>query len=214
MPNWLDTLRQKAEEVFPESKKIEIPLFPLNSVLFPGGLLRLKVFEARYLDMASACLNNKTPFGACLISADQEAGISASPHEIGTTAHITEADMSQANTLMLKVHGRHRFRILSCSTQSNGLLNATVELFDESENPEMTAVQQDLLPLLKQIIDDLGVDKVAKPYVFDSAVWVGYRLAEALPIQPLAKQKLLELDDPIARLEIIHAYLTQHRLVK
>ena len=214
MANVLDTLRQKTEKALPERKKIDLPLFPLSSVLFPGGLLRIKVFEARYLEMASACLSNKTPFGVCLISSSQEVGASAIPHEVGTTACITEVDRSQPDPLVLKIQGQHRFRILSSVVQADGLLNATVELFDETESREMSAVHQELLPLLKQIIGDLGADKVAKPYAFDDANWVSYRLTEVLPIQPLAKQKLLELDDPIARLEIIHAYLTQHQLVK
>ena len=111
-----------------ESTEIDIPLFPLGGVLFPGGVLSLKVFEQRYLDMAATCMKDKAPFGICLISSGREVGESAVPHRVGTLAHIDQADMPQLGILMLTVRGGRRFRILSTSTRPDGLLRAQVEL--------------------------------------------------------------------------------------
>ena len=87
-------------------------------------------------------------------------------------------------------------------------------LLDEVEGCAIPAAHQSLLPLLKRIVSDLGPDKMPEPHAFDDAAWVGYRLTEILPVQALAKQKLLELDEPISRLEILHTYLAQRELVK
>ncbi len=212
--SWLDMLRKKPAATRPDKVRIEIPLFPLGSVLFPGGTLSLKVFEQRYLDMAAQCLRDRTSFGICLIASGHEVGEPAAPHTVGTLAEITEADMPQLGILKIKVRGGQRFRIVTRAAQHDNLLRATVELLDEVEGFAIPAAHQSLLPLLKRIVSDLGPDKMPEPHAFDDASWVGYRLTEILPVQALAKQKLLELDEPISRLEILHTYLAQHQLVK
>jgi len=212
--SWIGILRSPGEERTPEKARIDIPLFPLGSVLFPGGILSLKVFEQRYLDMVADCLRRKAPFGVCLIATGKEVGEPAIPHAIGTLAHIGEAEMPQLGILMLKVRGDRRFRIVTSTVQSDGLIHATVELFDEIGGCAVPEAQQGLLPLLRKIVSDLGPDKMPEPHAFDDAAWVGYRLTEILPVQALAKQKLLELEDPVSRLEIIHAYLAQRQLVE
>ena len=196
-----------------ESTEIDIPLFPLGGVLFPGGVLSLKVFEQRYLDMAATCMKDKAPFGICLISSGREVGESAVPHRVGTLAHIDQADMPQLGILMLTVRGGRRFRILSTSTRPDGLLRAQVELLAEPARLDVPAAQQGLLPLLQKVAGDLGPEKMPEPHAFDDAAWVGYRLTEIVPVQALAKQKLLELDDPLSRLQILHTYLAQRKLV-
>ena len=211
--SWIDYLRTPADEHIPGRSRIELPLFPLGSVLFPGGVLSLKVFEQRYLDMAAECIRGKLPFGVCLIASGKEVGEPATPHTIGTLAHIDNAEMPQLGILMLKVRGTQRFRILSRKVLADGLLQATVELIDEIEGCVVPDALQGLLPLLRKIVSDLGPEKMPTPHAFDDAAWVGYRLTEILPVQALAKQKLLELEDPVSRLEIIHTYLAQRRLV-
>ena len=211
---WLGLLRQKNEEKVPETVRMDIPIFPLGGVLFPGSILTLKVFEQRYLDMAADCLRRNTPFGICLIASGKEVGEPATPHAVGTLAHVVEADMPQLGIFMLKVRGGNRFRIVSRQLQPDGLLRASVALIDEVEGREIPKEQQGLLPLLKKIVSDLGPDKMPEPHAFDDATWVGYRLTEILPVQVLAKQKLLELDDPVSRLEILYAYLAQRQLVE
>ena len=192
---------------------MEIPIFPLGGVLFPGGVLSLKVFEQRYLDMAAACMKNHAPFGICLIASGKEVGEPAVPHKVGTLAHIDSGDMPQLGILMLEVSGERRFRIISQSVQSDGLIRAQVELLEEPVGIEVPVAQRALLPLLKKVVDDLGTGKIPEPHAFDDAAWVGYRLTEIVPVQALAKQKLLELEDPVSRLEILLTYLSQRKLI-
>lgn len=213
--NWLGRLRKKfSSDVPAEISHLTIPLFTLGSVLFPGGILSLKVFEQRYLDMAADCLRRKTPFGICLIASGKEVGATATPHPVGTLAHVVDADMQQLGILLLKVRGGQRFRIIDSAAQPDGLLRGTVELIDEPMEQAVPDAQQGLVPLLEKIVNDLGPEKMPAPHEFNDATWVGYRLAEILPVKALAKQKLLELDDPVSRLEIIHTYLAQRQLVK
>lgn len=211
--NWLNFLRKESIDVKTGTQTLEIPLFPIGGVLFPGGVLTLKVFEQRYLDMAAACMKNGTPFGVCLIASGKEVGEPAVPHLIGTLATIDQGDMPQLGILMLTLRGGSRFRILSQATQTDGLLRAQVELLPEQERRVIPPAQLGLLPLLKKVSGDLGPEKMPEPHAFDDANWVGYRLTEILPIQALAKQKLLELDDPVSRLEILFTYLAQRKLV-
>ena len=214
--SWLNFLRKGIPAALTEPagpQRFEIALFPLNAVLFPGGVLSLKVFEQRYLDMAAACMKDGTPFGVCLIASGKEVGKTALPHKVGTLAHIDSGDMPQLGILMLEVRGGRRFRIVSQLTWPDGLLRAQVELLDEPARQAVPAAQQSLLPLLQKIAGDLGPAKMPEPHVFDDAAWVGYRLTEVVPVQQLAKQKLLELQDPLSRLEILHTYLAQRKLV-
>lgn len=212
---WPKLRRKPAVETPPPAaERMDISLFPLGAVLFPGGTLSLKVFEQRYLDMTAACMKKKQPFGVCLIARGKEVGEAAVPHRVGTLAHIDDADVPQLGIMMLKLHGGRRFRILSDEIQADGLLRAEVELLDEPVARAIPPAQQGLLPLLMKIVNDLGPEKMPEPHAFDDAAWVGYRLTEILPVQALAKQKLLELEDPVSRLEIIHAYLAQRQLVE
>ena len=218
--SWLNFLK-KETPTMPDApgslQRLEIPLFPLGAVLFPGGVLSLKVFEQRYLDMAAVCMKNGTPFGVCLIASGKEvvekAGQKAVPHKVGTLAHIASGDMPQLGILMLEVRGGRRFRIVSQDTRPDGLLCATVDLLDEPVRQAVPQAQQGLLPLLQKVAGDLGPEKMPEPHAFDDAAWVGYRLTEVVPVQALAKQKLLELEDPLSRLEILHTYLAQRKLV-
>ena len=211
--SWLDFLRRPADLPMQPPPAIEIPIFPLGGVLFPGGVMSLKVFEQRYLDMAAHCMKNETPFGVCLIASGKEVADPATPHPVGTLAHIERGDMEQLGILMLGVRGGRRFRIVSRRQQADGLQYAQVTLLDEPPPRAVPPAQQALLPLLKKIASDLGSDKMPLPHAFDDATWVGYRLTEVVPVQALAKQKLLELDDPISRLEILFTYLAQRKLV-
>lgn len=212
--NLLNFLSKDSSIVAHSPECLSIPIFPLGTVLFPGGALALKVFEQRYLDMAAACMKEGLPFGVCLIARGEEVGGEAQPHLVGTLAHIEQGDMPQLGILMLSVRGGRRFRIISQSRAADGLLRAQVELLDECAAMPVPAAQQGLLPLLMKVVSDLGTGKIPEPHAFNDAAWVGYRLTEIVPVQALAKQKLLELDDPVSRLEILHTYLAQRKLVK
>jgi len=191
---------------------LRIPLFPLNTVLFPGSVLPLKIFEQRYLDMAAACLKENSPFGICLIEAGGEVGEAAVPHTVGTLASIANWEMEQLGILQINAIGGRRFRVIDHEVGSEKLLIATVELLAEAEVP-LPQNRERLLPLLQRVIGDLGPQRMPEPHRYDDAGWVGYRLTEVLPVQNLAKQKLLELDDPLARLEILEKFLDQRKLL-
>jgi len=192
---------------------LRLPLFPLNTVLFPGGVQPLKIFEQRYLDMAAACMKENSPFGICLIAGGNETGKAAEPHAVGTLASIGDWEMEQLGILQITAHGGRRFRIIETRSNADNLLEATVELLAIGEPARVPTERQRLLPLLQRIVNDLGPQRMPEPHRFDDAEWVGYRITEVLPIQNLAKQKLLELDDPLARLEILETFLDQRKLL-
>jgi hypothetical protein len=193
-------------------KSLRVPIFPLNAVLFPGGLLPLRVFEARYMDMTRDCLKRDAPFGVCLIHEGAEVGAPAVPEGIGCLAKILECDMQQLGVLNLKTRGSQRFRILEREASTQGLISADVELIPPDAS---VAVPEKFAPcarLLEMLVADQGKPIFAEPYAFDDAAWVGYRLTEILPVPLLAKQKLLELTDCLARLSILQRFLESRGL--
>ena len=189
-----------------------LPLFPLKTVLFPGGVLPLRVFEPRYMDMVTRCMREHTPFGVCLIAAGEEVGEAAVPHPVGTEALIERWDMEQPGVLELLVRGGRRFRIVDHELERDGLLVGSVCWLEEPPAEPVPAAQAELLPLLRSIVEELG-DRLPPPHDFDDAAWVGARYIELLPIPLLAKQKLLELDDILSRLEILQQFLRDHGLL-
>ena len=207
---WFDFTRSPAGNAV---ETLRVPLFPLNTVLFPGSVLPLKIFEQRYLDMAAACMKSGSPFGICLIDKGSEVGAAAEPHAVGTLATIANWEMEQLGILMITAHGSRRFRIIETSLGANNQLEASVELLAETGPTPLPPERQRLLPLLRRVATDLGNERLPEPHRYDEAEWVGYRITEVLPIQNLAKQKLLELDDPLARLEILEKYLDQRKLL-
>jgi uncharacterized protein len=187
----------------------DLPLFPLHTVLFPGGRLPLRIFEQRYLDMAKACLRDGTPFGVCLIREGHEVletgGPPAAPSLVGCTARIGEWDMPQLGVLQVTAHGGQRFRIRDHAVHSGGLLRGAVELLPEieSEIPEAFRICR---RILERIVDD-HPDLFARPYALDSGLWVSARLAEVLPFPIEMKQELLEMETARERLARLSAVL-------
>ena len=192
----------------------DLAIFPLNAVLFPGGLLPLRVFEQRYMDMAKGCLKDDRPFGVCLIRSGQEVGAPATPEPIGCTARIVEWDMQQLGVLSIKTVGEQRFRIRSAKVTEAGLTTAEVEMLAQEEDSILPAEFEACAALLKAVIDEHGAGLVRLPAQLDSASWVGARLTEILPVPLGAKQKLLELGDAMQRIEILNKFLLQHGLAR
>lgn len=191
----------------------QLPLFPLQTVLFPGSVLPLHVFEARYMDLATRCLKDGTVFGVNLIAEGAEVGATAIPHAVGVSARITDWDMPQPGVLNIVTRGERRYRILRTETGANGLLLGEVAWLAE---PPPAPVPEDctsLVTLLRAIVEDAGEMRLPPPHDFGDAGWVGMRYAELLPIPALAKQSLLELDDARGRLEIIRKFLEQRGLL-
>ncbi len=190
----------------------DVAIFPLNAVLFPGGILPLRIFEQRYMDMAAACMRNDQPFGICLIKSGKEVGVPATPEEVGCTTRIVEWEMQQLGLLSVKTRGEQRFRIRESGVTASGLTRATIEFLPDDEDTQLGDEFPACSKLLKAVIDQHGSQIVSEPMEFESASWVGARLAEILPVPLAAKQKLLELQDARQRIEILDKFLKQHRL--
>ena len=193
---------------------LNVPIFPLNTVLFPGGLLPLRVFEARYMDMARDCLKRDAPFGVCLIREGSEVGAPAVPEGIGCLAKIIECDMQQQGILNVRTQGGQRFRILERRTGAQGLTSADIELIPAEADAAVPAEFGACVRLLEMVVADQGRAVFAEPHAYNDAAWVGYRLAEILPVPLAAKQRLLELSDSVARLSILQRYLEGQGLAK
>jgi hypothetical protein len=178
----------------------EIPLFPLNTVLFPGGPLPLRIFETRYVDMVRHCMRSGSAFGVVLIRAGGEVGNVARTADIGTTARIVDFSQLPDRLLGISCLGEKRFRILRRWRQEDGLNVGEVEWLPAAPAEPLTADTQFLSDLLRRVLPELGEMYAQVPRHFDDADWVGARLAEILPLSLGDKQALLELDDPTARL--------------
>jgi Lon protease-like protein len=190
----------------------DIPLFPLNVVLFPGGLLPLRIFEQRYMEMAKDCLRLGIPFGVCLIRAGREVGEPAEPEEVGCMARIVAWDMQQLGLLLVTAQGERRFRILERRVEPGGLTRAKVEMLPEEDDAPVPDEYRACSGILQRVVEEHGAKLFAEPHRFDSAAWVGARLTEILPVPLAAKQKLMELDDALQRVEILYKFLQQHKL--
>lgn len=189
--------------------RTETPLFPLGTVLFPGGLLPLKIFEQRYLEMAKACLRDGTPFGVCLIREGSEVGTPATHEELGCLARITQWDMQQLGLLQLVAQGGERFRVRATRIRTDGLILADVDLIAEEADEPMPEKYGACRQLLERIVAEHGERLFARPFQLDSSAWVATRLAEILPLPVAARQNLLELDGSLQRLEIIQRLLVE-----
>jgi hypothetical protein len=183
-------------------------------VLFPGGLLPLRVFEARYMDMTRDCLKRDAPFGVCLIREGSEVGAPAVSERIGCLAKILDCDMQQQGILNLRTRGGERFRILEQRTGAQGLTTADVELIAPEASIAVPAEFAPCARLLEMVVADQGKAIFAEPHAFNDASWVGYRLAEILPVPLIAKQKLLELTDSLSRLSILQRFLESRGLAE
>ncbi len=190
---------------------MNLPLFPLQTVLFPGGLLRLKVFEARYLDMVADRMRQQAPFGICLIKSGREVGEAAIPEAVGTVGHIAEADMDTPGIMLLTVTGGLRFVVEETSVGRDLLLSGQVRIKDDEPLrpvPSHCRPARDFLVALASRLPDTGIGEIP-----DDASWIGFRLAELLPLKAEARQAMLEMNDGVARLEILQAFLHRNQLI-
>ena len=183
----------------------DIPLFPLNAVLFPGGPLSLRIFERRYLDLVRDCTRNGSGFGVCLILQGREAGEPAVPAAVGTFARIVDFYTLEDGLLGIRASGGARFRVERSRVRDNGLAHGEVQFWPD----EPTVAVPPEYGLLATILERL-LDKLKSPFErasLDDASWVGFRLAEALPLENRERQHLLQMIDPLERLGQITEYL-------
>lgn len=189
---------------------MRVPLFPLNTVLFPGGPLPLRIFEARYIDMIGERMRSDAPFGVVLICEGQETG-PASTYDVGTLARITDWYQGSDGLLGVTAVGEHRFRITSVEKQPDGLIVAEVVVLPDEESLPLPEEFAGMANILAGVLDDLGRLYESLERHYDDASWVTYRFVEILPIDLDQKQACLETNDPAARLRIVDALLDNVR---
>src|SRR4051812_8804177 len=184
-----------------------VPIFPLNTVLFPGGLLPLKIFEVRYIDMARDCLREGKRFGVCLIREGSEVGTPAVPFDIGCLARIIECDVEELGVLKVRIEGVERFRLLSTDVNRQGLILGETEPLMAEATVTDTQGLAECADFLRKVIPAIGPDRFGVPLRYEDASWVGFRLAEILPLRNDVRQKLLEVTDAALRVGILHRFL-------
>lgn len=178
------------------------PLFPLSTVLFPGGPLPLRIFEARYVDMVRLCMRQHRPFGVVLIRAGSEVGARSASElsTVGTMARIVDFNSMPDGLLGISCMGERKFSIQKHWQQADGLHVGDVAFVAPEERVDLPGEFLHLGEVLRKVLPELGELYANVPKHFADASWVGCRLAEILPISLAEKQYCLELDDPIARL--------------
>ena len=179
-----------------------LPLFPLHTVLLPGASLALRVFERRYLDMVRDCGRNGQGFGVCLILEGGEAGVPALPAAFGTEGVVEDFGTDGGGLLILQVRGARRFHVKRTRVRDNGLITAEVTWFDPDLDDSLRPEHALLATVLQHLLEKVGGEhsKVSNAR-FDDAAWVGWRLAELLPLEDAQRLRVLQEDDPHARLD-------------
>lgn len=179
-----------------------LPLFPLHQVLLPGAAMDLRIFERRYLDLVRDCGRSGGGFGVCLILEGGEAGAPAIPAAYGVEARIENFDLGEDGLLSLRVRGHRRFHVVRTRVRDNGLVMADVEWLCPDEEGEIRPEHALLGTLLQTMMEKVGTDlSKLPPRVFEHAGWVGWRLAQVLPITPEQRVSILQEDDVHARLQ-------------
>ena len=184
-----------------------LPIFPLQTVLFPDGVLPLRIFEPRYLDMVADCLRNDTGFGVCLLRNGREVGAAAPCHEVGTLALIEDWEQGEEGLLHITARGQRRFRLLESRVEPNQLTRGEVEwLASEGAVPVPAGAR--LLPgLLGRLLEELGPPFDRLELREDDLGWVTARLTEILPLEPATRQAWLVAADPEQRAEGLLEFL-------
>ena len=189
---------------------MQVPLFPLNTVLFQGGPLPLRIFEPRYLGLVSQCLKSDMPFGVLLIRDGGETG-PATTHNVGTLARITDWYQGSDGLLGITAIGEQRFRLIASERQEDGLNIGEIETLENESVTPLPEEYQEMAAILAGVLDDLGRLYESLDRHFDDASWVTSRFVEILPIDLEEKQRCLEQSDPVERLQIVRKLLDSAR---
>ena len=200
-----------------------LPLFPLTTVLFPGGYLPLQIFEVRYLDMIGRCFKNNAPFG--VISLNQGNEVLKAPqgepdeifYPVGTLARITSLSRPQAGLMLIQCAGLQRFLVTERQLLKHGLWVADVTLLADDQT---VPVPDDLKPVastLKRVVTTLQAQgtledqmPIQPPYQYEDCAWVANRWCDVLPMPLELKHRLMALDNPLVRLELVSDMLERN----
>ncbi|HXL97950.1 MAG TPA: LON peptidase substrate-binding domain-containing protein [Steroidobacteraceae bacterium] len=181
----------------------DIALFPLNTVLFPGGLLPLRIFESRYVDMVGGCMRQDAMFGVVLIVDGNDTSAVVNIAEVGTAARIVDFQTQPDGLLGLLCRGERRFRVQQRRQQADGLNRATIEWMQDAPLTPLDPQFQPLVSVLRKVMARLAsIGRFIEPN-YEDASWVSHRLAEFLPLEAPWQQRLLEIDDPNVRLGML-----------
>jgi uncharacterized protein len=193
-----------------------LPLFPLQTVLFPGGVLPLRIFEVRYLDLIGRCHREGTPFGVVTLTQGTEVRSANGPqeafHAVGTLATITQFDRPQQGVMMVRCEGGQRFSVQSSRRLTHGLWVASVKAIAPDPVVSVPEELRHLATLLAQMVGQLqqqeagterARDLLPEPQRWDDCGWLANRWCELLPIQAELKQRCMALDNPMLRLELV-----------
>ena len=196
-----------------------LPLFPLGAVLFPDGLLSLRVFEVRYLDMMNKCRKAGAPFGVVSLTQGGEVrqpGVTEAFSQVGTLASIHDVDSPQPGLMLVRATGGQRFRIKASDQLKHGLWVADVESVPADLSvpipDDLKGTAQALQRLIQSLQlkpDSAGPMPLLPPWKLDDCGWVANRWCELLPLPVALKQRLMELDNPLVRLELVSDVLTR-----
>lgn len=197
-----------------------LPLFPLQTVLFPGGLLKLRVFEARYLDLITHCLRSREPFGVVAIRDGHE--VRRGPHEpllierVGVVAVLDKVDALQPGLLSVRCHGTQRVDLGNAMRRDDGLWLAPVTERADDASVALPDELAESAQALERAIDALALQDqwpFLRPYRIDDTGWVANRWCELLPLPLAARQRLMELDDPVFRLQQVDSFLRSNGVI-
>jgi len=201
----------------PLRDRVELPLFPLKTVLFPGGVLPLRIFEQRYIELAKVCVAHGTPFGVCLITRGEEVAqdraVAPEFADVGTEATIASWDMPELGILHVTANGGERFLVRSHRLEADGLVVAETTRIPAEPAVALESAFAPLAKLLEVVAARVGPHQFPATRAFDDASWVGYRLAELLPLPLTIKQGMLEINDSAVRLTLLRKFLTEQGLL-
>ncbi len=190
----------------------DLPLFPLSSVLFPGAQLQLRIFEPRYLDMLRECARSGLGFGVCLILEGREAGGTAVPAAVGTLASVADFYTLPDGLLGITAVGGERFRVRQARVRSNGLVRGDVSCWEPETSVQVPPELALLATILQRLVEQMKPDWQHESHaLYDDASWVGFRLAELLPLDPSERQAMLETTDPVQRLRELRDILPRYQ---
>jgi len=191
------------------SKEEHCPIFPLRTILFPDSRLPLRIFEPRYIDMVSQCMKETSEFGVVLSRESNEPKMFET-YNMGTMAKIIDWEQSNDGLLGITTIGTNKFKLLGMNKQEDGLNIGNVEIIQREDDFKPTENFSNLVSLLKAILDDINLYNEDEKK-FESASWVSFRFAEILPLKLEDKQKCLEIDDPIIRLNYLEPLIKMIR---
>ncbi|RYF73605.1 MAG: peptidase S16 [Comamonadaceae bacterium] len=206
-----------------------LPLFPLGAVLFPGGVLPLRIFEVRYLDMIGRCHKAGAPFGIVQLTQGSEVRVAGAPTEtfasVGTLAMIREFSAPQAGLLQIECVGTQRFRLGGGLQQKHGLWSADVDLLPDDMAVDVPPDLAHTAEAMRRLVDALEERRageggeavrlpIDKPYRFDDCGWLANRWSELMPLPDALKQQLMTLDSPLMRLELVSDLLARTGIVE